>query len=349
MKKERESNIELSRMLAMLMILIIHANMVSISRPTTSELLSMPIQTITRYFIESLGIVGVNIFVLISGWFTIKTRAKSFLSFAFQIIYILAGVVVAFLITGLAELNIDSILDVFCFTRREWFIKAYIVLMIIAPILNTFFDNSSLKQQRNVIVGFFLFSSTYGWLGGANRFFVYGYGPLLFFGLYLLGHFVHTLSQKEKQLLGIAQIITLNKYYDLLIYIVCTIINTVLGIYFLYKGWVDGFSRIYAYTNPFTIVGALYLLLFFSKLKIPTNKIINVLASGSFAVYLLHSNILIFPYFTFGVQSLFVKYNGGICLLTILIYIILVYVASVIVDFPRAIIWKQISNKFNIR
>lgn len=92
MNKVRWSNIELLRMIAMFMILVIHANMVSLSHPTTGDLLSNAIPTITRYFFESFGIVGVDIFVLISGWFLINTRAKSFYSFFFQILTLWGGV-----------------------------------------------------------------------------------------------------------------------------------------------------------------------------------------------------------------------------------------------------------------
>ena len=91
MKKVRQSNIELLRMIAMFMILLIHANMVSLPHPTTGELISTPLPTITRYFFESFGIVGVDIFVLISGWFLINTRAKSFYSFFFQILALWGG------------------------------------------------------------------------------------------------------------------------------------------------------------------------------------------------------------------------------------------------------------------
>ena len=87
--KVREANFELLRITAMFMILVIHANMISLPKPVCSELFYNPFPVITRYFIESLGIFGVNIFVLISGWFTIKTRSKSFLAFGFQILYIL--------------------------------------------------------------------------------------------------------------------------------------------------------------------------------------------------------------------------------------------------------------------
>ena len=136
MKGNRQANIELLRILAMFMILVIHANMISLPRPSQIDLTEAPSPVIMRYFIESLGIVGVNIFVLISGWFHINTRAKSFMALVFQVIT-LWGVIYLFLIVcGVAKLTVSGLLEVVFFTRWGWFIKAYIVLMILAPVLN---------------------------------------------------------------------------------------------------------------------------------------------------------------------------------------------------------------------
>lgn len=348
-KSRRLSNIELLRILAMLMILIIHANMISLTRPTTIDLINSPIQVITRYFFESFGIVGVDIFVLISGWFLIRTRAKSFISFVFQIVLLTGGVFFIFVITGKTTPNIECLQDIIFISRGDWFIKAYIVLMIIAPILNNFLKNSSIKLQRNVIVGFFLFTCTYGWFGGARRFYVYGYGPLLFIGLYLLGQFAHNLSENNTCKLKLSWAFTRRKTFDILIFLICIITNTILGVICLYTNRQGGYGLIYAYNNPITIIGALYLLLFFSKIKLHYNRIINVLASGSFAAYLLHSNRYVFPYFSEGVQYIYNNSYSILCIAAIFLYILLVYIATVIIDFPRIIIWNKISNKFNIK
>lgn len=89
--KVRESNIELLRNISMFMILVIHANFVSLPRIDIGELTSNTVPSVTRFFIESLGIVAVNVFVFISGWFGIRTRLKSVLSFIYQILFFLLG------------------------------------------------------------------------------------------------------------------------------------------------------------------------------------------------------------------------------------------------------------------
>ena len=348
MEKGRQSNIELLRIIAMFMILVIHANMISLTRPVSMDFHNSPIPTITRYFIESLGIVGVDIFVMISGWFLVKTRTKSFLSIGFQIIMLWGGAYLVFLSAGKAELSVKNVMEVIMFTRWDWFVKSYVILMIIAPVLNTFVKNSTERLQRNVLLGFFAFSSTYGWLGGANRFFVDGYGPLLFIGLYLLSHYVHCIVESQCALGRIKKLFSFNKIYDLLIFFICITMNTLIGISGLYMG-VNIYGKVYAYTNPITIIAALYLLLFFSKIEMKSNRIVNVLAAGSFAVYLLHSQVDIRPFFNSGVQFLFASFNGVSCILLIFIFLVLVYIVSVMMDFPRLWIWNILSKKYNIK
>lgn len=98
--KVRESNIELLRNISMFMILVIHANFVSLPRIGYEELMSNTVPSVTRFFIESLGIVAVNVFVFISGWFGVKTRTKSVLSFIYLILFYLLGGVFYSLLLG---------------------------------------------------------------------------------------------------------------------------------------------------------------------------------------------------------------------------------------------------------
>lgn len=87
----RESNIELLRNISMFMILVIHANFVSLPKIEYEELINNTEPSVMRYFIESFGIVAVNVFVFISGWFGIRTRTKSILSFIYQILFFVGG------------------------------------------------------------------------------------------------------------------------------------------------------------------------------------------------------------------------------------------------------------------
>lgn len=272
-----------------------------------------------------------------------KRGIKVFFHFFFQIIILWWGGWLLLYILGLA--NISSLKEICLITTKHWFVMSYIVLLILAPILNTFVQNASEKKQRFVLLGFFIFTCTCGWIGGAKRFYVEGYGPLLFIGLYLLAYYVHNTSKNASHF--IKQLFTFRRRTDLLIYLSCVLINTLSGIIFIYLNR-DYYRLIYAYVNPFTIIGSTYLLLFFSKLSIKNYKIINIMSSGSFAVYLLHTESDINHYFTAILQFFYNSYSGCLCISIILIFLIVVYIGCVIIDLPRKWAWNKISNHFQI-
>ena len=64
---KRQSNIELFRIVAMFLVLVLHALFIAIGTPSQSQCLFAPGNAITRIFFQSLAIVAVDVFVLISG------------------------------------------------------------------------------------------------------------------------------------------------------------------------------------------------------------------------------------------------------------------------------------------
>lgn len=245
------------------------------------------------------------------------------------------------------EFSIKNILTCIAFTNWDWFIKAYLFLFIIAPILNTFVKNSTEKLQRNVLIWFFIYSSTYGFFGGASRFFGHGYGPLFFIGLYLLAQYARNTSRREETPNIVKNLFTLNKWYDLLICLISMVINTIIGIVAL-KMNIPLYDYVYAYLNPLVVIGSLYFLLFFSKLHIQKNKFISYLGTGSFAVYLIHSQIDIRPYFTYIIQYIYSSYSGFIVIPYIGLFLILVYLISVLIDRIRIFSWNLIRNNLKL-
>lgn len=343
--KTRDSNIELLRIISMFMILVIHANFVSLPKIEYDELISNTTPSVVRFFIESLCIIAVNVFVLISGWFGIRTRLKSILSFLFFLLFWWAGGGTLLIMLGQAEFSLHWLLGVLQLTPGDWFIKSYLLLMIIAPILNAFSINVEEKTQRYIMIAFFLFEAIYGWAAGGRRFFVNGYGPLHFIGLYITAQYIHNHIKEKTTPTLLRRLFTLPKWEDLSIFFIMTIINTV----FVVKGsMMHGSTQAirglaYAYSNPLVMIGALYLLLFFSKLKMPYMKWVNWLGASSFAVYLFHSESTIrSQFFTPQVKYLYGTYSGVSCILMLFIFLLFIFFVSVIVDQLRILSWNKI-------
>ena len=74
LKSDRQSNIELLRIVAMFLILIYHSVFLKNGIPTPEETNSQPVETFFDLFLYASAAVGVNVFVLISGWFGIHCK-----------------------------------------------------------------------------------------------------------------------------------------------------------------------------------------------------------------------------------------------------------------------------------
>ena len=233
----------------------------------------------------------------------------------------------------------------FQFTPKDWFIKSYFVLMIIAPALNSFSKNVEEKTQRYVMVAFFLFEAIYGWAAGGRRFFVNGYGPLHFIGLYITAQYIHNQLQFGTTPEWIKKLFQMPKWGDLSISLLMAIANTSLVILgSVYLGETETIRGLtFAYSNPLVIIGALYLLLFFSKIKMPYVKVINWLGASSFAVYMFHGQGCIRKlYFNPQIQYLYGEYSGLACIGMIFVFLCVVYLVSVLVDQLRILSWNRI-------
>ena len=122
-QKLRSSNIELLRIISMFLVLIVHADYFSLGAPTITEITDKPLSSFARILFESLSILCVNVFVFISGWFSIKPNFKRVTNFLFQCLFFLIGIYTVCLILGLTQLSLKGIAGCFFMLRWNWFIK----------------------------------------------------------------------------------------------------------------------------------------------------------------------------------------------------------------------------------
>lgn len=334
----RQSNLELLRIIAMLLVMVVHANFFSLGSPSIEELHTFPQTSITRFFIQSIGICCVNIFVLISGYFGIRPKFISLVSFLYQILFFFVLIYAMCIAMGYSSFNLQGLLQCVGLTSSNWFIKAYLLLFILAPVLNAFVDMGNQQLHRNILIGFYLMQTIYGCLFAAD-FFNNGYSTLSFIGLYLLARYIRLYTPKFAQL---------NRLYDALIYLFCAIAITVISILGLKIGKNTNLLM-FTYINPLVIVESVALLLYFSKLNF-TSRVINWVAASSFAVYLLHANPNILK--GFFKETILLVYNsstGVLSMLCILIFLLTLFVASILFDQIRKITYEFISKEIRNR
>ena len=327
--KARESNLELLRIIAILLVLIVHADFKAIGSPTIEEITLSSGGAILRFFVESLSAVCVNLFILISGWFGIKPKVRRFCEFIFQIWFIKIALHFIFLILGRDEhwnISLSFVIDTFLY--GNWFILSYIVLYIISPILNIFAENVSRHQFKMLLISFFAIQTLFGFIHNTN-FFDYGYSPLTFMGLYLLARYIRLYPNRWT---------SMSKLFDFGGYIIMSCITTLCAIIYTYlTGNAD--CLFYAYSSPMIIIASFYLFLFFTKIRLRSHMV-NWIASSVFAVFLLHIDKIFFmPYYLGPIGRWYYEESTTMFFVNTIVRIISVFVIAILIDKIRIIVW----------
>lgn len=270
----RDSNIELLRLLCMLFIVILHFCVHSLySDVQDFSTADMITSNLTRGFV----IIAVNCFVLISGYYGIRLKWKSVLN-----LYLTC----AFygLIAYCIHLHVDnahvgfSLLksSVFIFSNcKWWFISAYIILMLFAPLLNSAIEHFSRKQHVWCIVLFTILQIYLGYGWHSDLCDDSGFHFLNFIYLYLIGQYIARYVSVD--------FINKHRWKWLAIYILCSLCWA--GISIISSKNDIPLWHPYAYNNPIVIISALAFFCFMSSFHFHS-KVINWLASSALAVYL---------------------------------------------------------------
>lgn len=274
---QRQSNIELLRIISMAMIVIVHLDVASLGLSAPAKYISdITARHWWQLIVESAVIIGVNCFTLISGYFGIHARWSGFWKLTAQCMFYAVGIYSALAIAGLVPWNLQTWLESWMvYTHTDlWYVPAYLGLFLLSPFINAAVTQLSRKQFGIWLGAFILFNVWAGWVWG-GRFNPTGYTVIQLVMMYLIGRYIGlyapAVSCPKKLRLSCV-----------IIYIAATAGIT------LYAGLVD-ISKTFAYNSPLVIISSVAFFLIFTTFRFKSG-IINSIASSAFAVYLIHKN-----------------------------------------------------------
>lgn len=279
--KTRESSIELLRIICMLMVLLLHYNGHVLGDLDVFKESVTITRSICWNTLEAFCIVAVDVFVLISGYFSIKLTGKSLLKLYLQCFFMgCVGYVSYVFVSGEPLVWRTLCSRVFAFSHNYWwFVVSYVGLMLISPILNAGTSTLNKKQLAIVVLLFSIVDCYFGWFKGLDSF-NDGYSMIHFCFLYVLARFCGLHISREQ--------IIKYRWVFLGIYFLMTAIIVISHFHLL------PFTKpgSYSYNNPVIIVSALSLLLFMRSFSF-RNKVINRVAGSAFAAYLLQESCFV--------------------------------------------------------
>lgn len=289
-----------------------------------------------RMFLEQFCVVGVNVFVMISGWFSIKPNIKGGCSLIFQVLFWhLFLFCFIWIMTGERPLLHKEVLYMGAY---YWFIVAYFILYCFSPVLNIFALYAKKNVYKYVLVLFFANEFIYGWLWSDFGNYNSGYSAFSFVGLYLLMQYVRKYHSK---------IMSVSRFTYVLFFLLFTIMPVLFELLscFIFR---CSFSPLW-YNSPFVICASFSFFMIFVK-GYRYNKFINNISLFILPVYLIHISPYIFPYFKSFMMKMYVSSTGIIYMLSVVLVGVFLCLVSVIFDKIRYIIWMMImrllSRKF---
>lgn len=278
-KNNRLSNIELLRILAMMGIVASHFLFYV---PPETDLCQTPL----AFFITMQGIwgkIGINIFVLISGYFmcTKAFSLKKYVKLWIEIIFYNIVIRAILMITGKVPVNFFSIVDLIFPWRRigiHYFIPTFMVFYLITPFIKLLINKLS-KRQHGIIIIILL--GVYVGYCTLPTFFIEMDALAWFTILYLISGYVrlYGFPIKDKSV----------SFWSICLFM--GIIFAIASIFFCVK---TGYREPRYYSGNANSIFSVWIsissFMLFRNIKIPYNKIINNIASTTFGVLLIHSN-----------------------------------------------------------
>lgn len=326
--QQRDSSIELFRILATFMVLVVHFTgwfVGGISDPFDA---TKPLQfRIGQTIIESLSVICVNSFLIISGYFGIRLKFKSIWKLYLLLVFIYVPFYLCECFIS-KQLSIPALMNnLLVFTRESYFIQCYTVLMLLSPIINSFFEKYGKKSLTLVMVLWAVEALMENIVGNESLGINSGYSIVHFVLMYMLARIAFLYRDK---------IVEVKRYKWLIGYFACAGIVCLLHL--------AGFSHTWDYSNPIVVIES-FCLFFVFLYKPFHNKAVNWIASSTLAVYIIHTTnpahaalveldswlLEILPYLPYLVSYL------GVC--------VIVFVVSILYDKVRLRLTSSITDK----
>lgn len=256
--------------------------------------------------------IAVNVFVLISGYWGIKLKWRKLNSLNSMVTFYSLMFLVVSLLLGIHSFSMgeDWMQLVPVLTKQYWFITVYFALCLLSPFLNLLVSYLGKNDfQKLLLTGFglFIILPTFSLiLNFQDITRDSGYGIVNFMFLYLLGRYM--------RLYGIVEI---RRVWYLISYVVSMLFCALFQIVYSYLlGF--SFDSLISYNTIFVFWGSVSLFLYFSRFKFKSS-VVNTLAVGCLAVYVLHLHPLFYEYFF--ADLLHIKEYQGIDYIFLLIFV----------------------------
>ena len=284
-KKQRDSNIELFRIFLMLTIIAGHYVVNSGLRDVMNENFSSP-RTFFYYIFGYGGKIGINCFVLVTGYFMCKSNItiRKFLKLLLEVEFYRIVIFLIFVISGYETLSAKTIYYAVWPLRKisNEFTPAFLLFFLFIPFLNILIRNMEKKTHGRLIL---LCLFIYTLLGSIPKItFEWNYVSW-FCILYFVASYIRLYDIPHKNS---------TKYWLRMTFLfwIAFVVTTILIIWInkRYHIKIDPWYLVMDSNKLLALLIAISAFNLFRNIHLPYNKFINWIAQSTFGVFLIHAN-----------------------------------------------------------
>lgn len=280
--RTRQSNFELLRIIAMLTII---ANHFAVHSDFSIDTFSISINSVWIHELTILGNAGVNIFVLISGFFLIDSSSlkvdkvlKQWLQIFTYSILLYIGYCLASLESFSKGSLVEHLMPIS--SSQWWFASAYFILYMLSPYLAMMLKSLNKEHYHNLIITMTVMWCVFPTFLGIS---LQANALLWFINVFAIAGYIKLYDplsdwSSQKVFITTGAIIALS----LLLVIAFDVVGTKISWFGSHSTYLFGLQML-----P-TLVIACLTFISFKRINIKFSKVINTISSTTFGIYLLH-------------------------------------------------------------
>lgn len=334
-KAPRFSNIELLRIISMLMIICYHF---SIHSKFSFQKGVLDFNRVWLDFFALLGKLGVNIFVLISGYFLItreKLDLKKVVKLWLQISFYNLTIFTVFYLFK-RQYTVGKPLKMFIFPitfNTMWFASTYFIMFLLSPYISKFLNNLKKGEYKKFLI---LINIIFCLIPTLSSQTLQVNNLIWFINIFSIAGYIRKykddfLNNNKKIILGIISIFSI----CILVSIASVILSNRFGSLAKYERYFTKISYI-----PMQLLSILIFKLFLNQ-KPFVSKFINVIASATFGVYLIHDYNFVRRYVWLSLLKVRKYQNSPYLFIYSIIIVLSIYIICSIIELLRIYILEK--------
>lgn len=334
--KKRNTGINLFKLFSMFMIALLHVlgmgGIIGAAAGTSSY---YPV-----YLMQNAAFCAVNCYALVSGYLMLgkKIKPSRITELWFEVFFYSVSISAIMMIVYRDLFSARNIVYAVTpiISNQYWYMTSYFMMYLFVPMMNKFADAANKKVFTATIVVILVLTTGSLMIKQDGFRLNDGYSPIWLMIMYLVGAYMKKFNVGAK----------MKKWLALLLYVISSLCSFILCVFSkkLLKIMLGNDISYLSYTSPFVVLSAIFLFIFFSKLKFgkKTEKFINYITPAALGVYLIHTHPLVFNKLMKDIAMPLVNHGTAAMIFGSVAMALAVFIICIVIDLLRIQLFRLI-------